>query len=195
MQQNLILMKLVVMIAFFLLSIPAIAQKPCEISEDVTDSIGTYKTTKDYLLYEKVFAGNSKYIFASLVLTDGKPTLKVQFIEKSKDFIKANCVDANSRIYIQLLNGKIVSLSQTVSDNCGTMLRDDKGFNNRILSAEFGLNKLNYGTLQASPISFIRIKFLTATEDYVLKKTLTSELDGTVYEPENYFINYLHCIE
>ncbi len=188
-------MKLFVLIAFALFSFNAIAQKPCEISEDVTDSIGTYKTTKDYMIYEKVFAGNSKYIFTSLVLTDAKPSLKVQFIEKSKDFIKANCFDKNSRIYIQLLNGKIISLFQTDADNCGTMVRDDKGFDNRILSGQFTLNKQNYAALKESPISFIRIKFLTETEDYVLKKELISELDGTVYEPENYFINYLHCIE
>ena len=63
------------------------AQKPCEISTNVSDSIGTYKATKDYLLYEKNFAEKSSYIFASLILVDGIPALTIQSIDKSKDFI------------------------------------------------------------------------------------------------------------
>ena len=29
----------------------------------------------------------------------------------------------------------------------------------------------------------------------ILKKELVSELDGIIYEPENYFVNYFHCLE
>jgi hypothetical protein len=40
----------------------------------------------------------------------------------------------------------------------------------------------------------MRIKYLTDTEDYVLKKELKSELNNETYS-EDYFINYLKCIE
>jgi hypothetical protein len=40
----------------------------------------------------------------------------------------------------------------------------------------------------------MRIKYLTDTEDYVLKKELKSELNNETYYPED-FINYLKCIE
>ena len=170
-------------------------QKPCEISVNVTDSLGKYKATKDYLLYEKIFNGKSSFIFASLVVADGTPALNLQFIEKSMEFIKAKCFDKNSKIYLQLLNGKIVTLLHIDKDSCPNMLRDDNGYNNRILTGYFLFKKDGYEDLKSSPVSIMRIKFSTETEDYILKKELKSELNGTVYEPENYFNNYLHCIE
>jgi hypothetical protein len=45
--------------------------------------------------------------FCTLSLTDGLPTLTVQSIQKSKDFMKANCFD-NSKLILQLNNGKIL---------------------------------------------------------------------------------------
>jgi hypothetical protein len=89
-QQTKITMKYALILTFSFLSFNLFAQKPCEYSTNVTDSIGTYKSTADYLISEKIFAGNSNYIFYSLALTDGLPTLNIQFIQKSKDFMKVN---------------------------------------------------------------------------------------------------------
>jgi hypothetical protein len=188
-------MKHTFILSLCLLSFHLFAQKPCEYSTNVTDSIGTYKSTKEYLISEKIFAGNSNYIFYSLALTDGLPTLNVQLIQKSKDFIKANCFDKDSKIYLQLQNGKIVTLMHIDQENCGTMIRDDKGFDNRVKSGIFMFIKDNYDDLKTSPVSMMRIKYLTDTEDYVFKKEFTSELDGKKYEPETYFINTIRCIE
>jgi hypothetical protein len=41
------------------------------------------------MISEKNFAGNSSYIFYSLALTDGLPTLNIQLIQKAKDFLKS----------------------------------------------------------------------------------------------------------
>lgn len=171
------------------------AQKPCEYAQNITDSIGTYKTTKEYLVYERNFAGNASYLFNSIAVTDGVPVLNVQFIEKSADFIKAKCLDANSKVFIQLQNGKIVTLMHTQQESCGSLLRDEKGINNRIMTGTFLFRKDDYQALKDSPVSFIRIKFSTDNVDYVYKKALKSELDGQLYEPENYFLNIYPCIE
>ena len=80
-------------------------------------------------------------------------------------------------------------------NDCGTSLTDDKKLNNRILSATFLFLQGSMNDLKTSPISFMKIKFLTDTEDYVFTKNLKSEMDGLYYEPENYFLNYLNCIE
>lgn len=170
------------------------AQKPCEISTNITDSIGTYKATKEYLIYEKNFAEKSSYIFASLVLTDEIPAITIQSIEKSKEFIKAQCFDKNSKIYLQLLDGNIITLFHDASENCGTLLRDDKQTNNRVLSGSFIIRKENFEALKKSPISIMRVKYATEMIDYIIKKDLKSELDGVAYEPEKYFIDYLNCI-
>ncbi len=76
------------LLLLFLTTTTLFAQKPCEYSANITDTIGTYKVTKESMMYEKKFAGNSSYIFLSLALTDGTPTLNLQLIRKSKDFIE-----------------------------------------------------------------------------------------------------------
>ncbi len=195
MQQTIIKMKYILTLTFSFLSFSLFAQKPCQYTTNVTDSIGTYKSTPEYLISEKIFAGNSNYIFYSLALTDGLPTLNVQFIQKSKEFMKANCFDKESRIYLQLQNGKIVTLKHIDQDNCGSMLRDEKGFDNRVKSGIFMFLKDNYEELKVSPVSFMRIKYSTEAEDYVFKKEFTAELDGKVYRPETYFIDNIRCIE
>jgi len=75
------------------------------------------------------------------------------------------------------------------------MLRDEKGFDNRVKSGIFMFTKENYEDLKKSPISLMRIKYLTDVEDYIFKKEFTAELDGKVYRPETYFIDNLRCIE
>jgi len=171
------------------------AQKNCEYSTDVKDSLGTYKSTKEYMIYEKNFAGNKSYIFFTLVATDGTPTLNLQFIHKSKEFMKANCFDKNSKIFLQLNNGKIVTLLHVDEETCGTMVRDDAGFDNRLLTGNFMFIKGSFEDLKSAPVNLMRIKYLTDIEDYILRKEFTAEMDNKIYQPDNYFINYLNCIE
>lgn len=189
-------MKRFLAFALFLIQISVFAQKDCVYNSNVTDTIGTYKSTPDYLISEKIFAGKSAYLFFSLVNQDGTPFLKVQLIQKSNEFIKATCLDKNSKIYLQLVNGKIITMIHTDSENCGTMLRlDDEKMNTRITAGDFMFVKGSFEELKASPVSLVRIKYLTETVDYVMKKEFTSELNKTTTYPENYFVNYLKCIE
>jgi len=188
-------MKQVALAFFFLISSQIFAQKTCDYSVNVKDSIGTYKSTKEYMIYEKNFAGNKNYIFLSLALTDGTPTLNLQMIQKSKEFMKANCFDKNSKLFFQLNNGKIVTLLHIDQENCGTMVRDNEGFDNRLLVGNFMFIKGSFEDLKSSPVNLMRIKYLTDIEDYVFRKEFTAEMDNQVYQPENYFINFLHCVE
>lgn len=84
-------MKNIILVAVFLITLKSFAQTPCDYNANVKDSLGSYKSTTEYLISEKVFGGNASYIFYSLALTDGLPTLNVQLIQKSKGFLKANC--------------------------------------------------------------------------------------------------------
>ena len=188
-------MKKAVLLILFLISSTLFAQKPCEYSVNVTDSIGSYKSTKEHMIYEKIFAGNNNYIFYSLALTDGMPTLNINFIQKSKDFLKANCFDKNSKLFLQLNNGKIITLLHIDKEICGTLIRDENGFDNRVLTGTFMFMKGSFEELKSSPVNMMRIKYLIDIDDYVIKKEFQSELNNQVYQPETYFINYLHCIE
>ncbi len=188
-------MKRLFLLTLILFGFIANAQKPCEFTANVVDSIGKYKTTKEYLLYEKNFGGNATYIFSSFVVTDNKALVHLQLIEKSSEFIKVKCFDKNSRIYVQLNDNKIVTLSLVDEESCGTLVRDDKGLNNRILTGYFSINSQDYAVLKKSKVSFIRVKFSAETADFILKKEFTSELNSEVYQPESYFIDYLHCLD
>ncbi|SEN99670.1 hypothetical protein SAMN05444671_2705 [Flavobacterium sp. CF108] len=188
-------MKQLITLTLFLLTFTAFAQKPCEYSANVTDSIGTYKVTNEYLISEKNFGGTFSYVFFSLAQTDGLPTLNLQLIQKSKDFIKANCFDKNSKVYLQLENGKIVTLMHINQENCGTLIRDDKGFDNRVNTGIFMFMKDNYEDLKTSPILIMRIKYLTDTEDYIVKRELVSEMNNKTYQPNTYFMQNIRCVE
>lgn len=188
-------MKQFITALLLLFTISTFAQTDCDYNTEVSDSLGTYKVTRDYIVHEKVFAGNSNFMFFSLAKTDDLPTLNVQLIQKSMDFIKTNCFDKNSKIYFQLNNGKIVTLIHIDQENCGTMVRDEKGFNNRITTGYFMFMKDSFAELEQSPISFMRVKYTSETIDYIFKEEIISELDGKTYKPYTYFIKYLKCIE
>lgn len=181
-------------ISFLLTSIFVFAQKPCEIDTDITDSLGTYKATKQVMIYERSFAGNSTNIYFSLASNNGVLNLETQFIQSSNEFIKANCLDKNSKIFLQLSNGKIVTLLNSDVETCGTLLRSDDGKNNRVLSSTFVFAKENFEDLKTAKITFMRILFSGETLDYPFKTEFVSEMDKKTYQPETYFIDYLKCI-
>jgi len=91
-------------------------------------------------------------------------------------------------------NGKIITLIATDQENCGSPVKDDLGYNNRILSGTFMFIKGTLEDLQHSPVSSMRIKFTTESLDYIFKKEFISELDGKTYSAGSYFIDYLHCV-
>jgi hypothetical protein len=41
----------------------------------------------------------------------------------------------------------------------------------------------------------MKIKFLTESEEFIIKKDFVSELNGEEYKPGNFFIENLRCIE
>jgi hypothetical protein len=187
-------MKNLYFVLFLLLNFAAFSQKPCELDINVTDSLGTYKSTKQQLVFERSFAGNSTDIFFFLSSTNGVYAVEAQFLQKSNEFIKASCFDSNSKIYLQLNNGKIVTLLYSGNETCGTYIHDEKNTNNRITSGTFLFAKDNFEDLKISPVTFMRVKYSGETIDYPFKTELISELDKVKSEPENYFINNLKCI-
>lgn len=187
-------MKKIVFIIIFLFSIATFAQKECEFSSNINDSLGTYKSTQDYVIQERVFGNSQTSIFFSLINADGLLSLNMQMVQKSTDFISAKCLDKNSKIYIQLINGRIITLLGIDQENCGNSVRNNNE-TSRILSGYFLFMKDTFEELKKSPISFIRIKFAGETVDFVTKSELVSEVDKKTYNPDRFFIDYLKCIE
>ena len=187
--------KKIVLALFLFANLSAFAQKPCEIDINVTDSLGTFKSTKQSIIFERSFAGNSTDIFFALTSVNGVLGLDTQILRRSSGFIKANCLDANSRIYLQLNNGKIVTLIYVGNETCGTLISGENHLDSRITIGSFVFSKDNYEELKVSPVTFMRMKFAGETIDYPFKTEFTAEMDKKTYQPENYFIDYLKCVE
>ena len=83
-------MKKIIFALFLLANLNAFSQKPCEIDPNVTDSLGTYKSTKQFIIFERSFAGNSTNIFFSLANSNGVLSLETQLLKRSSGFIKAD---------------------------------------------------------------------------------------------------------
>lgn len=187
-------MKNLVLTLFLVANLSAFAQKPCEIDTNVTDSLGTYKSLKQSIIYERHLV-NDINIFFALYSNNGILGVESQILEQSNEFIKANCFNADSRIYLQLNNGKIVTLIYAGEETCGTYVRNDKNGNSRITVGLFVFSKENFQELKVSPVTYMRVKFATETIDYPFKTEIISQLDKKTYNPENFFIDYLKCIE
>lgn len=187
-------MKKLIFVLLFLISATIYAQKDCEYSSNLNDSIGSYKSTKDYVIYERVFGNSQMSIFFSLVNADGLPSLNVQMIQKSADFIPAKCFDKNSRIYLQLDNGIVITLIGIDQESCGNSVYNNNE-TSRILGGFFLFTKGSLEDLKQSPMSIIRIKFSGETVDYIAKSELISEVDKKTYNPNHFFMDYLKCIE
>lgn len=189
-------MKNYITLLFCLASISIFGQKKCDYDINITDSLGAFKATKEYLIYEKVFGSNEHHISFTLSNSNGVPFLSMQSIKKNMEFIPVNCFDTNSKIYFQLQNGKIVSLLFYEPEGCGTMIQAETTKQYvRILTGNFLFPKESFEELKKSPISLMRIKFGAETEDYIIKSELQSEIFKTFYRPESYFMEYLHCVE
>lgn len=187
-------MKKLLLIVIILLNFKAFAQKECEYDTSIIDSIGTYKSTKEYIVHERYFGNNKSTLLFSLINAEGLISLNIQMIKKNNEFIPAKCFDKNSKIYLQLENGKIVTLIAIDQETCGDAISKESE-NVRALSGYFLFMKESFQELKKSPVSLMRIKFSGETEDYVLKSELISESNQNTYFPQNYFINYLKCVE
>ena len=187
-------MKHILFFIALLSTVSVSAQNPCDISTNVTDSIGTYQSTKPYLVHERNFGEDKGYLYLSMAITDGTPTLNFQHIRKSKNFMVAECYNSTSRIYLQLQNGKVVTLVYADQGDCGSSVRSEDGYNNRILSSNFYFAKGSFEDLKKSPITFMRVKYASSSTNYIFKSTLKSEFDGLTYEPETYFQKLLTCL-
>jgi len=169
----------------------------CEYDYNEKTDSTLIKKTPDYLIHESVFGTTSTFVFFSLVNSDETPYLSLQLLRKSKDFIKASCLNQASRIFLQLANGKIVTLINSSEEICSNLSYNSAEKDNiSILNSYFLFSKDGYEDLKKYPVTLMRIKFTTETIDYVLPKEIKSEnFKEAVYNPEEYFIRYLKCVE
>jgi hypothetical protein len=172
------------------------AQKPCEYVTNVIDSIGTLKETKACLVYEKVFGNTTQFIFLSLITDNGTPYLSLNLIQKSPDFIAPKCLNKDSKIFLELSNGKTYKFVNYSDLQCAQLVYNkDEKMNNRFLSVNYMFLKDDFDDLKKYAINFMKIEFSSETIDYYIAPELKSEKGMGVFEPEKFFMNNFKCIE
>lgn len=185
-------------ILFILLSvtISSAQNKNCNYDfEEKTDSTFV-KILSEKLIHERVYGSSKEMIHFVLINNNGVPTLNFQFLQTSKDFIPANCLDKTSRIVFQLTNGKIITLVSNTDEVCNDLIyNEEEKTNIRILDGYFLFTPNNYEELKKYPINLMRIQFVNGAKDFVIKKEIKSELLNTTFNSENIFIDFLNCIE
>lgn len=189
-------MKNTFILFLFISGIVAAQKTDCayDLSEK-TDST-SLRVLPQKLMHEKIFGSSKDYLFFSLINENGIPMVQVQYLQKSQDFIPTNCLSKNSKIILQLDNGKIVTLINAFDENCSDLNFDGTTNSNiRILNAFFYFTKNNYEALKESPVALLRIQFAGGSNDYVLKTGLLSETLQTQSNPATYFMDYLKCVE
>ncbi|MCL9809453.1 hypothetical protein [Flavobacterium luminosum] len=188
-------MKFKVLTVFLFFFSFAFAQKPCKLALDVKDSIGVFKETKNCLVYEKVFGNSAQLIFLTLASDNDVPYIKLQIIQKSKDFITPKCLETNSKLFFQLSNGKIYTLINANEGSCDKFIYNelDKE-NNRFLEANYLFLKNDFEDLKKYSISLMKIHFSSGEVDYVLPKEIVSEKVETTSRPEDFFRENFNCI-
>jgi len=190
-------MKKLTLLFLLFISLQAVAQQKIEEGKidfhEKNDSINIKKTV-EYVMDEKIFGNKKEILNFSLLNDNGVLYLHTQLIEANSDFIPAKCIDKGGKIFIQLLNGKIVTLLSTADVCSQLVVNPDNHSNTRVLANYFLFSKNNFDDLFSTPIAMIRVNFGTEHKDYVPKKALVSELTQFEYSPENYFINNLKSV-
>lgn len=184
----------VVLVFAIFLNLNIFSQRQCDFAENVSDSTGTFKSTKEFLFFERIFGQNEQYLYLNLNNEDGVPYVTVQYIQKNNQFIKALCFDINSKIHLQLENGKVVTFIHSNQETCGNYVSQPEGKNVRVLAGNFLFLKNNLDELKNSRVTMMRIKFGLESLNFTIKDELESEALNKFFRPSSYFMEYLHCV-
>lgn len=184
-------------IVFFFISLFASAQKPCEFDLEIKNDSISFREIKKHLIYEKEFAQKSEYAFISLVNDSGYVMLNFQRVQKSDSFIETQCFDKDTKMYLELTNGKTYTLIHLDKDICSSRISDLENKSNiRFLDTSFFFTQDNYEDIKKFPVFILHIQLPTGEKiSYILEKELISKNLGITSNPDTYFMNYYKCVE
>lgn len=170
--------------------------KPCEYEIDVATDTSSTRVLKDKIIDESVFGNTTSFLTFKLFNVDGFIGLNFQYLQKSKDFLTPICIDKNTKIYLEMANGKQVKLINSLdTETCNDLQYDNVNKNNlRILSGFFYFTPENFEDLKTSKVYLIKIAAATGDVNFVIKPELKSEIYKDTSNPDTYFINNLKCL-
>lgn len=188
------LFKLVALLLFtnFLFS----QDKACDFEIDIATDTSSTRVLKDKIIDESIYGNTTSFLTFKLFEVDGVLGVNFQYLQKSKDFLSPICIDKNTKIFLELSNGKQVKLvNSSEIETCNELQYDAINKNNvRVLTGFFYFAPENFQDLKAEKVYLIKITASTGDVNFVIKPELNSEIYKEKSTPDTYFMNYLKCL-
>jgi hypothetical protein len=170
--------------------------KICDFEMNIVTDTSSTRVLTDEIIDENVFGNTTSFLTFKMFEVDGVLGINFQYLQKSKDFLSPICIDKNTKIYLELSNGKQVKLiNSTDAEACNDLQYDAVNKNNvRVLAGFFYFTPENFQDLKTEKIYLIKITANTGDVNFVIKPTLNSEIYKTKSTPDTYFIENLKCL-
>ena len=183
--------------AFLLLINLSFSQdKLCAFETNIVTDTSSTRVLTDEIIDEYIFCITTSFLTFKMFEADGILGINFQYLQKSKDFLTPICIDKNTKIVLELANGKQVKLvNSTDLTTCNELQYDAINKNNlRVLNGFFYFSPENFTDLKTEKVYLIKITANTGDVNFVIKPYLNSEIYKTKSKPDTYFIENLKCL-
>jgi hypothetical protein len=183
--------------AFLLLINLSFSQdKLCAFETNIVTDTSSTRVLTDEIIDEYIFGNTTSFLTFKMFEADGILGINFQYLQKSKDFLTPICIDKNTKIVLELANGKQVKLvNSTDLTTCNELQYDAINKNNlRVLNGFFYFSPENFTDLKTEKVYLIKITANTGDVNFVIKPYLNSEIYKTKSKPDTYFIENLKCL-
>jgi hypothetical protein len=181
---------------FFFTNLSFSQDKICDFETNVVTDTSSTRVLTDEIIDESIFGNTTSFLTFKMFEVDGVLGINFQYLQKSKDILSPICIDKNTKIFLELSNGKQVKLvNATEIETCNDLQYDEKNKNNvRVLTGFFYFTPENFQDLKSEKVYLIKLTANTGDVNFVIKPTLNSEIYKTKSTPDTYFIENLKCL-
>ena len=171
-------------------------EKICDFETNIVTDTSSTRVLTDEIIDESIFGNTTSFLTFKMFEADGILGINFQYLQKSKDFLTPICIDKNTKIVLELANGKQVKLvNSTDLTTCNELQYDAINKNNlRVLNGFFYFSPENFTDLKTEKVYLIKITANTGDVNFVIKPYLNSEIYKTKSKPDTYFIENLKCL-
>lgn len=170
--------------------------KICDFETNIVTDTSSTRVLTDEIIDESIFGNTTSFLTFKMFEVDGVLGINFQYLQKSKDILSPICIDKNTKIILELSNGKQVKLvNSSELETCNELQYDAKNKNNlRVLNGFFYFAPDNFQDLKTEKVYLIKITANTGDVNFVIKPQLNSEIYKTKSTPDTYFIENLKCL-
>lgn len=180
-----------------ILSILTHAQADCTYAQVELSNKKHISLIRTYAQMVDNFTTESKgrVIDFSLVNSKGIVVLNIEVYKDGKEVLTPACIGKDARLSFRLTNGEEVVLPQIGARLCGFQLESQQpGFYNIKNRGSFLITEDKYKTLKENPLVSMNLSSENFTFYSVITDELYDDVNDTIVNPTNYFIDYLNCV-